>query len=567
MAILSIVSGNSQGRIFTLKPGESRIGRTGCDIVIDDDRMSRYHARILHKADGYEIEDLNSRNGTFLNNAKIAWGKLTDGDRIRIGDTEIVFYIAPPAAGETLDEAPSSSEAGIMLDATRDAILIAEVDEKDYAALQRAKADLAAVYRAGQVISSILNPDELYPKILDIIIQELPMADCCSIHLVTEGATGVELKAGLSRDPKDTLKQPPFSRTLLQTVLRESKSVLTFDAQGDQRFNTTESIQALNIRSAMCVPLPSRNRLVGIIQADTIHPEHRFSRDDLKLLTAFGALAGPAIENAQLYEKLTAEKAELEQANAQLKLTQEKLVLSEKLAAMGKLTAGIVHDIKNPMTVILSHADLLEMVMKKAGVSSVGGLNAIDSLKEIQKGVMHCNEILNGLLQFAGQSRSVKAPVNINDLLRSTESFMAYEFKKANTALTLDLGANLPVITADANQLKQTFINIMLNALQAMGRDGTLKITTSSAAEDGKTWVTVTFADNGPGMSEEVRKKVFDPFFTTKKGSGSPGGTGLGLSVSYGIIQNHGGTIEVASAPGQGATFTIRLPAQPPETS
>jgi len=194
-------------------------------------------------------------------------------------------------------------------------------------------------------------------------------------------------------------------------------------------------------------------------------------------------------------------------------------------------------------------------------------LNAIDSLKEIQKGVMHCNEILNGLLQFAGQSRSVKAPVNINDLLRSTESFMAYEFKKANTALTLDLGANLPVITADANQLKQTFINIMLNALQAMGRDGTLKITTSSAAEDGKTWVTVTFADNGPGMSEEVRKKVFDPFFTTKKGSGSPGGTGLGLSVSYGIIQNQGGTIEVASAPGQGATFTIRLPAQPPETS
>jgi len=274
-----------------------------------------------------------------------------------------------------------------------------------------------------------------------------------------------------------------------------------------------------------------------------------------------GAQAGIALENALLYEKLASEKAALQQAHEHLKAAQAGLVQSEKLAAVGRLTAGIVHDVKNPMTVILTYAELLERQLKAHGVAKVGDMDVMAGLKAIQEGVLHSNEVINRLLLFAKQAPPAKLPLSLNDLVDSTVAFLSHEISKAKAQLEKQLAGDLPKVMADANQVRQVLLNILINALQSLGaNDGHIVITTEQEQANGKIFVVCCIRDNGMGMTSAVKKRLFEPFFSTKTQKSGLGGSGLGLSVGYGIIQNHGGTIEVESEPGKGSTFSIKLP-------
>jgi len=311
----------------------------------------------------------------------------------------------------------------------------------------------------------------------------------------------------------------------------------------------------------MCVPLQSRDHLLGVLQANAVLVEHRIDRDDLKLLSAIGVQAGTALENALLYEKLATEKAALHEAHERLKSAHDGLVQSEKLAAVGRLTAGIVHDVKNPMAIILTYAELLEKQLKEHRIEKVGDMDVLDSLKTIQEGVLHCNEIINRLLQFAKQAPPAKCLIHINELVENTVVFLSHEMSKARVQPDKRLAADLPPILADANQIRQVLLNILINAIQSLDtKDGKIAIITEKEQSNGKTFVVCRIQDDGMGMTADVKKRIFDPFFSTKKQEDSLGGTGLGLSVSYGIIQNHGGTIEVDSEPGKGSSFSIKLP-------
>jgi signal transduction histidine kinase len=226
--------------------------------------------------------------------------------------------------------------------------------------------------------------------------------------------------------------------------------------------------------------------------------------------------------------------------------TRQQLGQSEKLASIGRLAAGIAHEINNPLTGVLTFAHLLKE-REDTPPGSRGDLDVI--IRETTR----VREIVRGLLDFARQSAPAKEQLDINDVIRRTMQLLRSQkdFRKITIEESLD--DKLPRLLGDKNQLQQVFLNLSLNALEAMPEGGLLRVETNVEHDR----IRIVFADTGIGIKEQDLEQIFDPFFTTKPVGK---GTGLGLSVSYGTIQQHGGSIEVESEEGRGTLFTILLP-------
>lgn len=241
-------------------------------------------------------------------------------------------------------------------------------------------------------------------------------------------------------------------------------------------------------------------------------------------------------------------RAQLERAHESLKSTQDQLIQREKLSAVGEFVAGVTHELNNPLAVIIGYAQLLQMESLNPEQEAY--------VRQIVGGVHRCRKITRSLLAFARQHPPERLDVDVNALLDETLGFIQYELRTGNIEVVRRLAPGLPPVHADPHQLQQVFLNIANNARQAMeehaGR-GRLVVTTEEAGPR----VRITLQDDGPGISAENLGRLFTPFFTTKAVGK---GTGLGMSVSYGIIQEHGGDIRAESRPGAGATFVIELP-------
>ncbi len=253
-------------------------------------------------------------------------------------------------------------------------------------------------------------------------------------------------------------------------------------------------------------------------------------------------------EAARLYKEAIQRAKELEEMNARLQATQAQLIQSEKLASVGQLTAGIVHDVKNPLAVIKGLAEEL---------SEEGDLDefTVEGLETIRDSASKANTIVTDLLKFARQSTPEMQTRDMRATLESVFRLTEYLMRKGNVTLVPDLPRTSVMATYDPQQIEQVLINLVTNAVQAMPDGGTLDV---SLKEDDDNLV-ITMRDSGVGIPEENVVKIFDPFFTTKP---EGEGTGLGLSVSYGIISRHRGRIDVESEVGIGTTFTVSLPLQ-----
>ncbi len=256
-------------------------------------------------------------------------------------------------------------------------------------------------------------------------------------------------------------------------------------------------------------------------------------------------------EAARLYAETVQRNQELADINVRLQSAQQQLVQSEKLAAIGQLTAGIVHDVKNPLAVIKGMAELLQ---DQPGLEA----SVQKDLAVIRESAAKANQIVSDLLKFSRQSTP---EMHLQDLRATVEASLritAYLARKANVQVIAGLPAQSVIVTYDAQQIEQVLINLIQNAIQAMPHGGTLRFSLSQAGEG----VALAVQDTGIGIPPENLRRIFDPFFTTKP---EGEGTGLGLSTSYGIISRHRGRIDVASVMGQGTTFTILLPTHQPE--
>jgi two-component system NtrC family sensor kinase len=251
------------------------------------------------------------------------------------------------------------------------------------------------------------------------------------------------------------------------------------------------------------------------------------------------------------YGKTLEEK--VERRSQQLKKIQVKLMQSEKLASLGRLASGVAHEINSPLTGILTFAHLLMRKLKD-------NPELKKELELIVRETTRVSTIVRGLLDFARESKPQKRPCNINELILHILSLVERQSVFQNIRIMKILNEQIPMILLDANQIQQVFMNILFNAADAMPAGGSLNIATTLAP--GESFIQVKFTDTGCGIPEKNLDRIFDPFFTTKAGTK---GTGLGLAVSYGIIDRHRGQIEVQSEEGKGTTFTIKLPLQASE--
>ncbi len=244
---------------------------------------------------------------------------------------------------------------------------------------------------------------------------------------------------------------------------------------------------------------------------------------------------------------------EHERLRRELEEAQRQVLQAAKIASLGRLAAGVAHEINNPLAGILIYADML---MKQ--VDDNPALR--EDLQEIINQTLRCKEIVTRLLEFSRQSLGERALFDVNELIGQSAKLLRYQALFHDIELVLDLQSDLPQMLGDPGEIQQIFTNLMLNAADAMEGKGSLTI--SSLYNQQSEQIVLKFADTGPGILQEDFDKIFEPFFTTKL----PGeGTGLGLSVVYGVIQRHGGTIEVESPQEGGAVFVIKLPLEAPE--
>jgi two-component system NtrC family sensor kinase len=292
----------------------------------------------------------------------------------------------------------------------------------------------------------------------------------------------------------------------------------------------------LVLRNILAVPMIVKSRAVGAIVVIN-KLEGAYTSDDLEMLQFLAAAVAIAAENARLYGELADFAKELERSQAQL-------VQAEKLAATGRLAASIAHEINNPLQAI---HNCLHLAINRPLTEEKKQHYLVMAQEEVERLIT----LVQRTLEFYRPSKGRSALTRVNDLIENVLALSSKQFEQGSINVHKNLTNNLPEIAAVPDQLTQVWLNLIINAIEAMPDGGDLTITTS-ASDD---WLNVAIQDTGPGVNPEDVAKIFEPFYTTKAT-----GTGLGLSVSYGIIQRHGGRIDVNGVPGEGTTFSVSLP-------
>jgi signal transduction histidine kinase len=424
-------------------------------------------------------------------------------------------------------------------------------------------------------LTSVTGSDQLFPGVVDFIVETMYAENGAII--VRDQATGnysLRYSRGLGNVAEsEYLAGDPFF-TFLRT-LKPGDVLEQAQVMADPRYYESRDVAEERLRrwqAEVCLVLKVQDELVGVMTFGPRKGGHAYRRSDIRLfsqvarqmaISVYNVLYYDAIVTAQRQlaslneelerrvqertQRLEERTQELARANEELRQAQKQVVQSEKLASIGQLAAGVAHEINNPVGVILGFSQLLQRQ-----ISPDDDLLG-KPLANIERESMRCKQIVQNLLDFARMDDPRPMKIDLHKILETMCQLLDYQLSQGNIKLIKEYAPELPIVIGDPQQIQQVFVNIMLNAYQAMPEGGRLKIKTWSQDDT----VCVAFSDEGPGIPEEHLDHIFDPFFTTK----GPGkGTGLGLSVSYGIVKRHGGHIEVTSQADQGTTFTIHLP-------
>ncbi len=406
--------------------------------------------------------------------------------------------------------------------------------------LSRGNRDLFILHTAGLDLMESLDLEALLGKIA-ARAEDLVKADTTAVAAVDRTTFALQY-LGVTGSKAHLLKgldMPLEAGGIYNWTASYGIPLLIQDAQADFRLDPVQ-MRSLGIRSLITVPLWSSSTMMALVTVVNKKGGDAFDKQDLRLFTVFGSLAGAALQNAFLY-------ADLKHKIIELNSAQQQLVHSTKMAAIGELAANVAHEINNPLTSVLGYTSHL---LKTLEVSE----ESRRKLRMMEQETLRVRKIIRNLLDFSRQRASWMQPGDVVQPLRETVSLLQGAAEGASVRIIEDYPASSVTVNMDHNEIKQVFINIMTNAIHAMPEGGELRVRVD-AGRDGET--AVEFSDTGHGIPEEHLKKIFDPFFSTK---GNGDGTGLGLSISYRIMQSHGGRIEVESEVGRGSRFRVILP-------
>ncbi len=399
--------------------------------------------------------------------------------------------------------------------------------------------NLLNLSEASRQLCSVLNLEGLLESCLNVVANMM-RSDRVSIMLVEPSSGEMVIKAsrGINEEVVNNVRVRA-GEGIAGRVASLGRPLRDIDIEGYQPPHNYTS------KAFLSVPVCRKEKVIGVLNVTNRHNDESFSDDERDLLSILANQAATGFENAELYTNL-------EKTLNQVKTTQDQLIRSEKLASLGQLAAGIAHEINNPLAIISGCAQLLSILAaKKDKLTELDFKEINRDLATIIRETEHCGRLTENLLQFSRRSPQEAKPTDINELLKQTLSLVENQANLNKVKIIKKLAHGLPGIMVDHSQIRQVFLNMILNAAQAMPEGGEICIATRQAISS----IEIIFQDAGVGIPEENLNSIFDPFFTTKKE-----GAGLGLFISQTIIERHKGSISVNSCVGEGTAFTISLP-------
>jgi two-component system NtrC family sensor kinase len=404
--------------------------------------------------------------------------------------------------------------------------------------MRRRNRELNALNALAVIATQSFDLDEILNLTLRQVIS-LFGAETGSVYLAAEPDGTYRRRAGWGprSEARVRMAEVVFPEGLGDLVMRSRAEVVTQDFMPHLPAAVVEFACADRLPYWIWVVLWGKEKPIGIMGIAGKEDRH-YSINDENLLVAISRQLATTIEKVQLYEETC-------RAYEDLRRTQEQLLQSEKMSAVGQLISGVAHELNNPLTAILGYAQLLE----GAGLDP----RSADYVRKLFKQAQRTHRVVQNLLSFARQRKPQKQEVDLRKVLEESLTLREYDLKMNNVSLECDIPEGMPSVVADPHQLEQVFLNIVNNALDAMVEgSGSGVLTVRVFKKDA--YVCVEFGDSGPGMKEPSR--IFDPFYTTK----SVGkGTGLGLSICYGIVKEHGGEIVARNREEGGAAIEVRL--------
>ncbi len=540
---LVIQNGTRAGQVFVLEKLPVRIGRDpGSTLHLDDHRVSRSHALLEPLEDGsWVCRDLQSTNCTYVNGRAVSIAVLKEGDRIRIGSTELLFT--------------DGAAAGVAsLDPQREIAL--EVDSESLQLALRSNAELRsdrssfqeALFRIGMLEDPAKNPDEFLGEALAVVRQCVHHSTWAWIDW-PDGSAGEQRVRGFRLGTPLQLPHLQGSWRLIQRAMARRAGLIA--TPGECRNDGSDSAVTGPLISALAAPILSGDGVGAVLYLDRLGSALPFQRDQLEWAASLASQIFVDLKNISLYRRL-------EQAFEQLGRSQSELVQAEKLAAIGRLAGGFAHDLNNPLGSILGFLELAQRSIAAAPREQLPE-KLPRYLERAHAATGYCRALTRNLLAFARQkpAEADKTAFDAKEAIDAALNICFAAVQRSTARLEVTVPAGI-ILRGDPLALQQVIMNLVTNAADALeemgpGHVGVIEVTGRGTPRGFE----VTVRDNGPGIPLELQQKIFEPLFTTKE---SDRGTGLGLYVVRKIVAESGGSIHVRSRPGSGAEFSLIVP-------
>jgi signal transduction histidine kinase len=527
LAVLEVVRGNLPEKIHFLRPRPYTIGRARHnDLSLTEGSISKVHAKLSWEEGHFFIEDQGSLHGVYVNATKVQRAELQTGAQVQLGNVTLRF--APLGADGTTDQ-------------------MAQFPWVEHQQLL-----LSLV----QTLNSTLVLNQVLEQVLDAVMKItraergfLLLADASDEAGRYQSVAGLRLRTARKRNGAGPMGEVQgISTSVVRKAIESGETVATGNAVADPSLGMAQSVILMDLRTIVCIPLRSPraetqpekgySRALGAIYVDNQETSAPFSPDSLRAAEALARHAALAIENAQLFERE-------QQTIEELRLAQNQLLQSEKLATIGQMAAGIAHELNTPLTYIMGNLELLQ-------VQDMGESQR-DMMRSIARGAERIKGLAQSLLAFSRPSEEELLPLAPNEVIERSLELCHYQILKGGVRLERSLAPGLSKIMGVSNQIEMALINLVVNAIQAMESGGCLRVTSRAQGDE----VEILVADTGPGIPEEVQPRIFEPFFTTKP---EGRGTGLGLSTVLMVVERHRGKVDFTSKPGDGTTFRLSFP-------
>ena len=523
------------------------IGRDATNTIqIAQKAVSRKHAKIVVKDGQYCLVDLDSSNGTFVNNKPVKHTVLNHRDKIFIGKRSFIFMVASEQSNDLPIDPSSIRKRNILLndDEIEPSDMYAQMTETASFelfhppiseeqvvpdSLLRAHERLGFLYKMSEKFRSFENVDKVLDEALELLANAIPAAERSVIMLRMGSSEPFEIRAHKYRNKKDKTITFPISRTVVNWVISEGIAMVSQDVQEDRRFNDSKSIKIYDLNSIICVPIRVKDVIIGLIYIDSGEKFNPLSQGDLAFAAAVANELALLVENYRL---------NLEN------------VRNERIAAIGMTITDLAHNIKNLVNINLNAVDLMDAHIEQMNKEKIDR-----NWRFIRRGFEQINNLAVEMLDYAKDSKIALKPLGINDLVLATKDYIEYDLVHEGIELALNLDPANPVWMMDENQLQRAIINLVINSTDAIENKESGRIQIETAVEENQS-LRISVSDNGCGIDSNQQNKIFYLFYTTK----GTGGSGLGLPVVKKFIENMGGKLKVDSQKGKGTTISMIFP-------